>query len=795
MMNRQDRAESDRSSAQDVPSNKQTMLQSISGRHLLNTFLLFMAISCWCVAGRAAENVWSTEGPYGASVRTIAVHPTNPNVVLLGTIQHGIYKSTDAGENWRHIDSAILPDNQREIVFHPWGPDTVYAATVGGVFKSIDCGETWADISPPGRSGQEFRAIVLDPHHPSFIITGGVDDRWKSINSGLNWEEFSIDPDGGFDHEIDGLAYDPVNSNVIYLVTPDAEFGRGIYKSTDGGSNWFCIHGNADSSGAGNDVSVDWANPNIVYWARHDDMRVSGGRFLSKSTDGGASWFDVSLPNLNIWGVKVLCVSPANHQEVYAATVGDAIYRSIDGGGSWSPASGGLNTQVCASLAADAMTGALYLGLYTDGIYKSTNGGSNWRRISQSLRATTSNGLAFVPDMPSAIFAVGDLGCLFHSGEGEGWQPIAAGIPIENRPTAIELDKDTLSNIYISSFPRIVPLSAPCGLHVSTDGGRSWGLFHEGLPADQGFEDLALAYGPGEARRIFLGATFEPLPSSGIYYTDDLGLSWQRCQGGLPVQAYHLLTTAPSNPDLIAAADYRNRIYLSTDRGANWSQASALPRQYDEWVIDIQFDPVNYSLLYASSSYYGLFKSSDLGGTWANITNDIPVDIGAIIYGPTINPYNAQNMLVSSAHHGVYETRDGGAHWISFNAGLDTARCFGPIYFAPGDTTRLYLATLNASVWSIHRTLTGVEEEEPNLPAGISLSAYPNPFNSATTFTTNLEDDFTIDIFDITGGRIASLTARGGKAIWDASAYSSGVYFARAHNGIGERVIKIILLK
>jgi photosystem II stability/assembly factor-like uncharacterized protein len=354
---------------------------------MVGSYIVLFLFDAYPRVVHAGENTWTTDGPYGASVRTIAVHPANPDIVLLGTIQHGIYKSTDAGEGWRHIESPVLPRNHREIAFHPTAPDTVYAATAYGVYGSNDCGETWADISPPGRAGEEFRAIALDPLHPSNVITGGAFDRWKSTDGGRNWMEFAIDPEwpGGPDHEVDALAIDPVNTSIVYLVTADAEFGRGIYRSTDGGDNWICIHNDSDSSGFGTDVAVDPADVNTLYYSRHDYQMVSGGRFLSKSTDGGASWTDISPTGLNVWGVKAIQVSPRDHNLVYVATVNDGIRKSTDGGASWAPADSGLNSKVCASLAADSAAGALYLGLYGDGIYKSTDGGGSWRRISQNL--------------------------------------------------------------------------------------------------------------------------------------------------------------------------------------------------------------------------------------------------------------------------------------------------------------------------------------------------------------------------------------------------------------------------
>jgi hypothetical protein len=90
---------------------------------------------------------------------------------------------------------------------------------------------------------------------------------------------------------------------------------------------------------------------------------------------------------------------------------------------------------------------------------------------------------------------------------------------------------------------------------------------------------------------------------------------------------------------------------------------------------------------------------------------------------------------------------------------------------------------------------TGIDEHSGAavLPQEVGISAYPNPFNSSITISTN--QDAPIAIYDITGRRITTLHAENGKVVWDASGYSSGVYFARVVGGEASKSIKLILLK
>jgi hypothetical protein len=122
-----------------------------------------------------------------------------------------------------------------------------------------------------------------------------------------------------------------------------------------------------------------------------------------------------------------------------------------------------------------------------------------------------------------------------------------------------------------------------------------------------------------------------------------------------------------------------------------------------------------------------------------------------------------------------------------------------PYMDASGDT--LYFARAWPALDSADNILYSVREpdavEEPVVspPREFFLSAYPNPFNSITTISVNSMEDTQIGIYDITGRRVASLQAEHGKAIWDANAFSSGLYFARAEAKNNTQSIKLILLK
>jgi len=754
---------------------------------------------------KPGENIWTSNGPYGASVKTIAINPADHLKLFIGTIHNGIYKTSDAGEHWMHIDSDSLDFVQRQIAIHPFGPDTIYATTVRGAYKSIDGGLSWRNISPPGRERQEFRAIALDPVNPNIILTGGPFDRWKSTDSGQNWYRFSIDPEGGMDFPIEALAINPESTNIVYLLTSSAEFGKGIYKSTDGGETWFNTHNNSDSSGFGEDVVIDPSNTNIIYYVRVDAFRQSiGGHFVSKSTDAGLSWTDISPIVQGEWGARSLVISPSNSDILYLATMGDGVFKSTDAGFSWSTVNSGLNKYNCIDLEIDSIDGSIYLGTVGDGIYKSTNNGASWRKISYNILAQPCTAMAFLLQTPPTAFVVGGSGCYRQTPGDSTWEYVATAVSPRYNLSDISTDRFLPQNMYLTSalFPSYD--SDTLGFYLSTDSGQSWNLRSNGLPLDGIYEGIAISYISPSDKRIFLAHNNSML--SGIYCSDNDGQSWSYCGNGLPppLEAQiNIIAVAPNSPNIIAASDYFNNFFISTNRGDSWSQTNfPSPGGSNGFIYEIVFDPYDSLHIFVSGSGYGIFETTDLGNSWEEITHDLPVLSYPDVDGLAINPLNTLNMFVASLGYGVYQTHDGGQTWEPLNVGLDSAYCPGKMYFVPGDTTRLYLVSYGRSVWSIHRTLTGVEDDAPPLPEGVSLSAYPNPFNSSTTLNYSLPKagHITITICNILGQSVATLysgiqNAGPHSLAWDATPFSSGLYFARLNHADGVKVAKLLLLK
>jgi photosystem II stability/assembly factor-like uncharacterized protein len=237
----------------------------------------------------APPGVWKLLGLENETVTAIAVHPTNPCVIYVGTAYDfsaghigKLFKTTNAGKTW---DTRIVGQplyNFLDIVIDPINPDIMYTIPLP-VLKSTNGGKTWFDISKGIRIDWETRAssIILDPNNTNilYVGTGGFYGGrfYKSTDRGENWRDMSRDSllDG-----VISIAIDHNNSNILYAGTP---FRGILWKTTDAGETWFRT-GLGETSQMINDILIHPTNPKVIF------AGISGIG-IWKSEDAGNSWF------------------------------------------------------------------------------------------------------------------------------------------------------------------------------------------------------------------------------------------------------------------------------------------------------------------------------------------------------------------------------------------------------------------------------------------------------------------------------------------------------------------------
>ena len=261
-----------------------------------------------------AALTWRNIGPSrgGRSVAVAGV-PRQPLTYFAGYTGGGLWRTDDAGINWRNIsDSTFRTGSVGAIAVAPSDANVIYvgtgehairgqSSTYGdGVYKSSDQGRTWRTVGLAAT--RQISAVRVHPADPELVYVAAQGDRWKG--------------------------------------TAD----RGIYRSRDGGATWSLVLKGVNATSGASDLSMDPTNPRILYAAFWDHQRQpwyvrSGGEGsgLWKSNDGGDTWTRLSRGLPRLMGKVGVAVSPANPDRVFAIVEAEAggLYRSDDAGGSW----------------------------------------------------------------------------------------------------------------------------------------------------------------------------------------------------------------------------------------------------------------------------------------------------------------------------------------------------------------------------------------------------------------------------------------------------------------------------
>ncbi|MCT8340309.1 hypothetical protein MG296_09610 [Flavobacteriaceae bacterium TK19130] len=259
----------------------------------------------------------------------------------------------------RHIGPALMSGRINDIEMHPTNSRIIYTGTAGGgVWKSSDGGATFAPIFDD--HVQSIGVVTLDPKNPDEIVWVGTGETWtrnsvsigdglfRSTDGGTNWTEIP-----GFENSerIASIVINPNNTDEVYVGVLGALWSasedRGVYKTTDGGKSWEKILYVGPSTGAA-DVIMDPKNPNILYASMWQFRRTgwgfnSGGEnsALYKSTDGGKTWNKIhnGFPEGELGRIAV-AVAPSDGNILYAVLETEqkdknGLWKSTDAGQSW----------------------------------------------------------------------------------------------------------------------------------------------------------------------------------------------------------------------------------------------------------------------------------------------------------------------------------------------------------------------------------------------------------------------------------------------------------------------------
>ena len=658
---------------------------------------------------------WRMVGPFrGGRVNGVTGVPGQPTVFYMGSVGGGVWKTINAGRTWQPVFDSQPVASIGAVAVAPSNPDVVYIGTGvsdmrsqisygNGMYKSTDAGKTWRHLGLD--STRQIAKIAVDARDANLVYVaalghpyGGNADRgvYRSRDGGATWQKvlFRSNDIGAVD-----LAIDPSNPRTIYAslwntrrppwsVYPAANGpGGGIFKSTDGGDNWRPIDNGIPVEGRGRiGLSISAARPNRVFAIV--DAKEGG---LFRSEDSGATWTKASADQ-RIWGRgwyfgKVIA-DPKNADLVYISNTG--VYRSRDGGRTFGePFKGSPGGDDYHQLWISPDNSNVMILGGDQGAVISVDGLQEHPTWSSWLNQPTAQLYHVAPDnaFPYWVTAAQqDSGAVRVRTRGHfatitmrDWEPLCAGgesgytAPDPNDSKIMFGGTVTRCNVETGKTDNISPevnlpsparhtwtnplVFSPADNHAlyfgdqyvfkTTDGGAHWTRISDDLTREEpgkpqnldavtamdvdpnrGYRGVVYSISPSPLRAplVWIG-TDDGL----IKVTQDDGKNWQDVTPKeltswskvTMIEASHFdPNVAYASVDRHRLGDYEPYLYRTRDGGKTWqSIARGLTRGV--YMQTVKEDPKRRGLLYAGSEL-GIFLSFDDGDNWQSLQLNLP---------------------------------------------------------------------------------------------------------------------------------------------------------------------------
>ena len=624
-------------------------------------------------AGQTWDNI--TDGKSDiSSVGALTVAPSDPNVIYVGTGESqlredltygtGIYRSTDAGQTWRHL--GLSETHQiTTIRVHPTNPDIAYVAAIGhafgpnpdrGVFRTMDGGATWKKILFINDS-TGATDISLDPTNPRIIFAsmwkfqrspwgmeagGGRSGLWKSTDAGDTWTEITKNP--GMPKALIGkigVSVSPANPRRIYASVEAKDTLGGIFRSDDGGDTWMRTNGQQQFqirpwyySG----VTADPNNENTV-WV----MNLQ----VWKSIDGGRTFTRTPVPHGD---THIMWVDPRNSDRLINGNDGGGTV-SLDGGKSWSSINNQPTAQFYHVITDNQFNYRLY-GAQQDNSTVSIASRSDFGAIGARdwwpVAGCENAHIAVDPRNPNITYGGCYTGMMIrHDNTTQQTRDIAVwlsnydGIAAKDVPHRFQWTFPVM----LSPHDPNVLYAASQNVWKSTTEGRSW----EKISPDLTYADPA---------------TLEP--SGGPIHKDMTGTEWYA--------TIYSLSESPTSKGMLWTGSDDGRVHLTRDGGKTWDDVTPKTMVKHTRITGIEPSRYDPAVAYMSATRYQLddsrpylYKTADYGKTWTRIDAGIPM--GA--YARSIREdVVRRGLLFAATEVGVFVSFDDGAKWETLQLNL-----------------------------------------------------------------------------------------------------------------------------
>ena len=767
----------------------------------------------------------SSSGGYAGigRVNCIAFHPSDANTFWVGTPSGGIWKTINGGANWTILNNSMSVLGVSDIIIPSdyATSNTIYIATgdrdVGsmwslnggqaadnnsiGVYKSIDGGSTWNATGLTYTISQRklvFR-LLIHPGNNNILFASTSDGIYKSDNGGTSWTLKT--PNACIDME-----FKPGDPNVVYASSSVPATTMNL--SANNGETWTSYEVTPD--GRRGEIAVSPNNPSVVYLlVANEGGGVEG---VYKSVNSGASFTKVNANSVTQPGMLgyytdgrgpatgqgsydwCIAVSPADVNTIFIG--GITTWKSVDGGVSWTANNAWTGSNVYNTSGAPVVHADKHALIYQSntvlfegndgGIYKTVNGGTNWTDLSNGLVISQLYRIGVSQTSSNLVIAgLQDNGSKLRNNT--AWSDVTGGDGMEC------IIDHTNSNYMYATYVKGEIYRNEDGFSTSTTTTISANI-PGGQPAGAWVTPYVIS--PNNSATLFAGY-------DKVWKTVDRGDSWTSASQVLSAgDKLRSLAIAPSNPNVLYAADMSN-MWKTNDGGATaWTQITLPTTVTSVTYIAVKHnDPNVVWITYGGYDGERIFESVNGGTTWTNISAGLPnIPAMCVVQYKSISD---RNVLYLGTDAGVY-VKDGANNWTQFSNGLpSTVVPELEIYYNSTEGDRLRAATFGRGLWETPISTTGISVVSTELPYDYSLGQnYPNPFNPVTkiNFQIPSKGNVTMKVFNQLGQEVAVLVnkvmnAGYYTADFDASKLPSGVYFYRLSTGNFTQTKKMMLIK
>jgi photosystem II stability/assembly factor-like uncharacterized protein len=653
-----------------------------------------------------ADMKWRSIGPPRSGyVSAPAGIPGDPTTYYAGMPEGGVWKTTNGGVTWKpifddaHVASvgavAVAPSNPN-IVYVGTGSQVIWSFTAGkGVYKSIDAGKTWMNVGLP--TSRYIGGIVVDPKNPDVLLVAALGARqvppgaaagapspdttsergvFRSADGGRTWTRVLAADGSAGASDVFG---DYRDGQITYALLTNGT----AHKSTDGGMTWQAVGTRGFPEGAriaAFALASGTGGRRVYALVGTGGGRGQGNRGLYRSEDGGETW-TLGTRQLASAGGKMYA-DPQNPDVVYI--MGTAIYRSIDGGRHFAAFWGAPSGADPRYLWIDPTNPKRMFSGVDQGAAITVDGGESWTPYyglvnGQFYRVATDYDFPYHvcgPQQDSGTACVtsrSDFGII----RPNDWYP---GGGFENGfLIADPLDKRYM---YTQGW-----------YHVLRRYDRVTGqvvVLYQPSPDDRFGGAPPLAFSPKGARTLYTAAQH-------VLASDDRGKTWRVV-----------------SPDLAAPKGLQLPATLTAGGGS-----VAGPAQGGS-ITTLSLSPVSEAVLWAGTSTNLIHVTRDGGKNWANVTPpNLPLGTINVLDASHASAGAAYAaVLTRDSHPHIYRTTDYGSSWNEIVNGLADGAVVRAVREDPADASILYAGTVTGAWVSFDRG-DGWQSLQLNLPTTV----------------------------------------------------------------------------